>query len=221
MDVFEMFRVPLPGGHVRWCIVHSARVTMEHLLGCVDAAVNHRFLHCSRWLLFFCPLDAFYSSLLLLCVTAGCFPGGLAAVIYTDAVQTAIMLAGALTLMGFSESVCTWHHSVTGTLMFQLLWPCCAPLPLSPPLPSSPVEASRRSEAGMLWWTGTQEPSLRFVCQTLPVAFLEMTPSTYSETRWPLTCLGPEWSSACPSLPCGTGVLTRYRNTNLPILLFK
>lgn len=29
--------------------------------------------------------------------------GGLAAVIYTDAAQTAIMLAGALTLMGFSK----------------------------------------------------------------------------------------------------------------------
>lgn len=31
------------------------------------------------------------------------FTGGLAAVIYTDAAQTAIMLAGALTLMGFSK----------------------------------------------------------------------------------------------------------------------
>lgn len=32
----------------------------------------------------------------------GCFLGGLAAVIYTDAAQTIIMLIGALTLMGFS-----------------------------------------------------------------------------------------------------------------------
>ncbi len=30
-------------------------------------------------------------------------PGGLAAVIYTDAVQTLIMVIGALILMGFSE----------------------------------------------------------------------------------------------------------------------
>lgn len=30
-------------------------------------------------------------------------PGGLAAVIYTDALQTVIMLVGALTLMGYSK----------------------------------------------------------------------------------------------------------------------
>lgn len=36
-----------------------------------------------------------------------CVPGGLAAVIYTDAAQTAIMLAGSLTLMGFSKSKLT------------------------------------------------------------------------------------------------------------------
>ncbi|KAM8843910.1 sodium/myo-inositol cotransporter 2 isoform 3-T3 [Spinachia spinachia] len=45
--------------------------------------------------------DAFRCSICA-CVTVGCSPGGLAAVIYTDAVQTAIMLAGSLTLMGFS-----------------------------------------------------------------------------------------------------------------------
>lgn len=33
------------------------------------------------------------------------FAGGLAAVIYTDAVQTLIMVIGALILMGFSESL--------------------------------------------------------------------------------------------------------------------
>lgn len=33
-----------------------------------------------------------------------CVPGGLAAVIYTDAAQTAIMLVGSLILMGFSKS---------------------------------------------------------------------------------------------------------------------
>lgn len=36
-----------------------------------------------------------------------CVPGGLAAVIYTDAAQTAIMLVGSLILMGFSESAAT------------------------------------------------------------------------------------------------------------------
>ena len=35
-------------------------------------------------------------------------PGGLAAVIYTDALQTLIMLIGALTLMGYSK----WGPSV-------------------------------------------------------------------------------------------------------------
>lgn len=39
-----------------------------------------------------------------------CVPGGLAAVIYTDAAQTAIMLVGSLILMGFSESHMTLHH---------------------------------------------------------------------------------------------------------------
>lgn len=34
-------------------------------------------------------------------------PGGLAAVIYTDAAQTAIMLVGSLILMGFSKSAAT------------------------------------------------------------------------------------------------------------------
>lgn len=37
-------------------------------------------------------------------------PGGLAAVIYTDALQTLIMLIGALTLMGYSK----WGPRVTG-----------------------------------------------------------------------------------------------------------
>lgn len=40
--------------------------------------------------------------------------GGLAAVIYTDAAQTVVMLAGALTLMGFSMfgSFCLSSHQV-------------------------------------------------------------------------------------------------------------
>lgn len=40
------------------------------------------------------------------------FIGGLAAVIYTDAAQTAIMLAGALTLMGFSKLDMSENHSL-------------------------------------------------------------------------------------------------------------
>ena len=67
-----------------------------------------------------------------------------------------------------------------------------------------------RSVAGTLWWRGTPTPSLRSACQTQPAASLATTPSTYSETRWTLTCRGPASSSACPSPPCGTGVLTRY-----------
>uniref|UniRef100_A0A8C6P7U9 Sodium/myo-inositol cotransporter 2 n=1 Tax=Nothobranchius furzeri TaxID=105023 RepID=A0A8C6P7U9_NOTFU len=44
-----------------------------------------------------------------------CVPGGLAAVIYTDAAQTAIMLAGALTLMGFSfAEVGGWNALMQG-----------------------------------------------------------------------------------------------------------
>lgn len=39
----------------------------------------------------------------LLTLTSTPFPGGLAAVIYTDALQTVIMLVGALTLMGYSK----------------------------------------------------------------------------------------------------------------------
>ncbi|XP_008328125.1 sodium/myo-inositol cotransporter 2 isoform X2 [Cynoglossus semilaevis] len=47
--------------------------------------------------------DIYLAIVLLLAVTAiYTVAGGLAAVIYTDAAQTAIMLAGALTLMGFS-----------------------------------------------------------------------------------------------------------------------
>lgn len=37
-----------PGGHVRRCIVHSARPAMEHLPGCGAAAVHHCSLHCNR-----------------------------------------------------------------------------------------------------------------------------------------------------------------------------
>lgn len=40
------------------------------------------------------------------------FTGGLAAVIYTDAAQTAIMLAGALTLMGFSKWGYEWKSQL-------------------------------------------------------------------------------------------------------------
>lgn len=43
----------------------------------------------------------------LLSLLSVCVPGGLAAVIYTDAAQTVIMLAGSLILMGFSESNAT------------------------------------------------------------------------------------------------------------------
>lgn len=41
-----------------------------------------------------------------------CVLGGLAAVIYTDAAQTAIMLVGALILMGFSESKLIPHNTL-------------------------------------------------------------------------------------------------------------
>lgn len=45
-----------------------------------------------------------------------CVPGGLAAVIYTDAAQTAIMLLGSLILMGFSESATLTCPRITATL---------------------------------------------------------------------------------------------------------
>lgn len=137
-----------------------------------------------------------------------CVPGGLAAVIYTDAAQTAIMLAGSLTLMGFSKSNLTAPDTPPSPALY-------APVYLI--LICPPVEALRRLEAGMLWWRGTETPSRQYECQTQPVVSLEMTPSTYSETRWTLTCLGLGPSSACPSPPCGTGVLTRYYNKNKSI----
>lgn len=43
-----------------------------------------------------------------------CDPGGLAAVIYTDAAQTIIMLAGSLVLMVFSEWELRRHHALSG-----------------------------------------------------------------------------------------------------------
>lgn len=54
-------------------------------------------------------LDIEYRYCYSVYITVCCLPGGLAAVIYTDAAQTAIMLAGALTLMGFSKSDLTPH----------------------------------------------------------------------------------------------------------------
>lgn len=49
--------------------------------------------------------NLYYSVLFILAVTAFCtVTGGLAAVIYTDTLQTAIMLIGGLTLMGISFS---------------------------------------------------------------------------------------------------------------------
>lgn len=58
-----------------------------------------------------------------------CAPGGLAAVIYTDAAQTAIMLAGSLVLMAFSKSNVTAHDAIRSPaldipLCLTLLSPC-------------------------------------------------------------------------------------------------
>uniref|UniRef100_A0A4W6DTU0 Sodium/myo-inositol cotransporter 2 n=1 Tax=Lates calcarifer TaxID=8187 RepID=A0A4W6DTU0_LATCA len=60
--------------------------------------------------------DIYLAIVLLLSVTAlYTVAGGLAAVIYTDAAQTAIMLAGALTLMGFSfAEVGGWNALMEG-----------------------------------------------------------------------------------------------------------
>lgn len=60
--------------------------------------------------------NIYLAVVLLLAVTAiYTVAGGLAAVIYTDAVQTAIMLAGALTLMGFSfAEVGGWNALMEG-----------------------------------------------------------------------------------------------------------
>nr|XP_019957335.1 PREDICTED: sodium/myo-inositol cotransporter 2-like [Paralichthys olivaceus] len=60
--------------------------------------------------------DIYVAIVLLLSVTAlYTVAGGLAAVIYTDAAQTAIMLAGALTLMGFSfAEVGGWNALMEG-----------------------------------------------------------------------------------------------------------
>lgn len=68
--------------------------------------------------------------LLVLYVTGRCVPGGLAAVIYTDAAQTAIMLAGSLTLMAFSKSNLTAHDTLTSPALYA---PVCLTL-LSPRL---------------------------------------------------------------------------------------
>ncbi|KAM8825207.1 sodium/myo-inositol cotransporter 2 [Synchiropus picturatus] len=60
--------------------------------------------------------NIYLAVILLLAVTAlYTVAGGLAAVIYTDAAQTAIMLVGALTLMGFSfAEVGGWNAMITG-----------------------------------------------------------------------------------------------------------
>ncbi|XP_035036664.2 sodium/myo-inositol cotransporter 2 [Hippoglossus stenolepis] len=60
--------------------------------------------------------DIYVAIVLLLSITAVyTVAGGLAAVIYTDAAQTAIMLAGALTLMGFSfAEVGGWNALMEG-----------------------------------------------------------------------------------------------------------
>lgn len=70
-------------------------------------------------------------------------------------------------------------------------------------------QALWRLAAGTLWWKATLTRSRPSPCQTPPAA-PGTTPSTCSETRSTLTCLGPASSSACPSRPCGTGAPTRY-----------
>ncbi len=67
----------------------------------------------------FAMLNMFFS-LLVLFVTGFCVlgPGGLAAVIYTDAAQTVIMLAGSLTLMGFSKSSLTACDALASHTLF-------------------------------------------------------------------------------------------------------
>lgn len=105
-----------------------------------------------------------------------------------------------------------WLHTMPSHhqhFIFHFVLPCCLP-----------VEASRRSEAGTLWLRDMATPYRRSACQTQPAAFLEVTPSTYSETRWTLTCLGLASSSACPSPPCGTGALTRYYHEKCCIALY-
>lgn len=110
------------------------------------------------------------------------------------------MLAGALTLMGFSKSDAT--DSVTSHYLILHTYFCFC-------LHS---EVLLRSEVGMHWWRDISPPFPRSVSPTRPAASLEMTLFTYSETRCTLTCPGLVSSSACPSPPCGIGVLIRYCN---------
>lgn len=127
-----------------------------------------------------------------------CAAGGLAAVIYTDTLQTAIMLVGSFILMGFGKaSSCSLNS------------PCCAFSDSFEPL--FPPQRLTRWEVMKISTRSTSSPSPTSRATSAHSATsLARTPSTFSGTPSPVTCPGPASSSDSPSRPPGTGAPIRW-----------
>lgn len=135
-----------------------------------------------------------------------CAAGGLAAVIYTDTLQTAIMLVGSFVLMGFGKASCSLNS------------PCCALMKIDLEKKKntsdfSPVPPQRltRWEVMKISTRSTSRPSPTSRATSAPSATsLAKTPSAFSGTPSPVTCRGPASSSDSPSRPPGTGAPIRW-----------
>lgn len=131
-----------------------------------------------------------------------CLLGGLAAVIYTDTLQTFVMIIGAiiLTITGSLNPYTKWTNIMNVLFLRSLWWYTFLPGP----------QLSTRSVALATWSMCTARlcPARSF--PTAPVTCPVRTPCTCSGTLSPETCPGLAWLWVSPYWPPGTGALTRY-----------
>lgn len=144
-------------------------------------------------------LFLWHTCLKFVCVSKCVSPclGGFAAVIYTDAIQTLIIVGGAFSLMFIGTAA---HFS--NTSMFpSRFWHCWSLCLIQP----SPGWDGMKDLLRSTWAPLRLLPS-----QTQLVTFLVVTPSTCSGTRWREICRGQVWCLVSPYWQHGSGALIRW-----------